>query len=92
MTDGTLIQIIMSNPLIEGYSVVLLDDIHERTLNTDLLLCLIKKIQKKRPELKVIVSSATMEVDLLANFFPDSKILTVRGRNYDVDVLFELCR
>jgi len=76
----------MGNPLVEGYSVIMLDDIHERTLNTDLLLCLIKKIAKKRPELKVIISSATMQVELLSNYFPKSKIVCVKGRNYDVEV------
>ncbi|CAD8122956.1 unnamed protein product [Paramecium sonneborni] len=90
VTDGTLIQIIMGNPLIEGYSIVMLDDIHERTLNTDLLLCLIKKIQKKRPQLKIIVSSATMEVQLLSNFFTNSKIIAIRGRNYEVDIMYLL--
>lgn len=44
VTDGTLVQMIMANPLVEGYGVVMLDDIHERTLNTDLLLALLKKI------------------------------------------------
>lgn len=60
VTDGTLIQMIMSNPLLEGYAVVMLDDIHERTLNSDLLLALIKKIKTKRSDLKIIISSATL--------------------------------
>lgn len=61
VTDGTLIQMLMSNPLMEGYYVVMLDDIHERTVNSDLLLSLMKKILVKRPELKLIVSSATLQ-------------------------------
>ena len=60
VTDGTLVQLIMADPLLSLYSVIMVDDVHERTVNTDLLLALIKKIRRKRPELKLIISSATV--------------------------------
>ncbi|KAM3128733.1 hypothetical protein pb186bvf_019145 [Paramecium bursaria] len=88
VTDGTLIQMIMGNPLLEGYSVVMLDDTHDRTVNTDLLIALIKKIQERRPELKVIISSATLELIALKEFFPSAKIVYVEGRNYQVDIYY----
>lgn len=50
----------MSNPLLLGYSVIMIDDVHERTVNTDLLLALIKKIKRKRHDVKIIISSATI--------------------------------
>lgn len=70
LTDGMLINEMLSDPLLSGYSVIMVDDIHERSLNTDLLLGLIKKylfyvflmvrIRRKRTNLKLIVSSATL--------------------------------
>ena len=60
VTDGTLVQLIMADPLLSLYSVIMVDDVHERTVNTDLLLALLKKIRRKRPELKLIISSATV--------------------------------
>ena len=60
LTDGMLINEMMGDPLLSGYSVIMVDDIHERSLNTDLLLGLLKKIRRKRPDLKLIVSSATL--------------------------------
>ena len=60
LTDGMLINEMMGDPLLSDYSVIMVDDIHERSLNTDLLLGLLKKIRRKRPDLKLIVSSATL--------------------------------
>ena len=51
----------------------MVDDVHERTVNTDLVLCLLKKIRKIRPELKLIISSATVQADEIANFFEDEE-------------------
>lgn len=61
MTEGVLINEIKDDPLLTRFSVLMLDDIHERTVNTDLLLGLMKKIMKKRNDLKVLISSATIE-------------------------------
>jgi ATP-dependent RNA helicase DDX35 len=61
MTEGVLINEIKDDPLLNRFSILMLDDIHERTVNTDLLLGLMKKIIKKREDLKVLISSATIE-------------------------------
>ena len=63
MTDGMMINEIMNDPLLSEYSVIMVDDIHERTINSDMVLGLLKKIKKKNKNLKIIVSSATMDAD-----------------------------
>lgn len=62
MTDGMLIQEMTRDPLLSGYRVIMLDEVHERSLQMDLLLGLVKKVLRKRPnDLRIIVSSATLE-------------------------------
>ncbi|XP_025086245.1 probable ATP-dependent RNA helicase DHX35 [Pomacea canaliculata] len=100
MTDGMMIREIMKDPLLSKYSVILLDEAHERALNTDIILGLLRKIQKKRPDLRLLVASATLDAEEMRDFFntnetgdPEkdtSTILTVEGREYPVDVHYTL--
>ena len=69
MTDGYLLREMMSDPLLSKYSVVMLDEAHERTLYTDVLIGLLKKILHKRKDLRLIVSSATLDANIFKNFF-----------------------
>ncbi|KAL1889770.1 hypothetical protein Cpir12675_005655 [Ceratocystis pirilliformis] len=69
MTDGLLIREALMDPLLSKYSVIMVDEAHERSISTDILLGLLKKIRRKRPELRIIISSATIQADLFLRFF-----------------------
>ena len=83
----------MLDSLLMKYSVIIIDEAHERSLHTDVLISVAKSAQKQRDEkrikpLKIIVMSATMDVDMFSNYFDDAPILYVEGRTYPVDTFF----
>lgn len=93
MTDGHLIREIMADPLLERYSVLILDEAHDRSLQTDVLLGLIKKIRKKRNDLRLIISSATLNAQSFLSYFTNEKeedgiILGLEGRQFPVDIQY----
>jgi len=88
MTDGILLAEIQGDPMLRGYDTIIIDEAHERSLNIDFLLGFLKQLVPVRPELRVIVSSATLETERFAMFFGGAPVIEVSGRTYPVDVLY----
>lgn len=86
MTDGILIRECLSDALLSQYSVVMLDEAHERSLNTDILFGLMKKVLHKRRDLRVLVTSATLDAERFGKFFNNCPIIQVPGRIFPVDI------
>ena len=89
MTDGVLLAETRRDPLLRAYDTLILDEAHERSLNIDFLLGIVKRILPRRPDLKVVVSSATLDADLFSRFFGGAPVVSVPGRLFPIEIRYQ---
>lgn len=88
MTDGILLAEIQNDRYLSAYDTLIIDEAHERSLNIDLLLGYLKQLLPRRPDLKLVITSATIDVQRFAAHFSGAPVLQVEGRTYPVDVWY----
>nr|XP_027202716.1 pre-mRNA-splicing factor ATP-dependent RNA helicase DHX16-like [Dermatophagoides pteronyssinus] len=88
MTDGMLLREFLGEPDLASYSVIIIDEAHERTLHTDILFGLVKDIARFRPDLKLLISSATLDAEKFSDFFDGAPVFRIPGRRFPVDIYY----
>ncbi|HBG37233.1 MAG TPA: DEAD/DEAH box helicase, partial [Treponema sp.] len=89
MTDGILLQEMKLDPYLSKYSVIIIDEAHERSLNIDFILGLLKRILRMRKDFKVIVSSATMNAEAFSVYFEGCPVISIDTETWPVDLIYD---
>ena len=88
MTDGIFLRYLLSDNLLNDFSVIMIDEAHERSIQTDIIFGIIKKLIEKRDDLRIIISSATLSTLKFKNYFSEAEIIKVPGRRFPVDIYY----
>lgn len=89
MTDGILLAETQGDPSLRAYDTLIIDEAHERTLNIDFILGYLQRLLPRRPDLRVVVSSATLDAETFAAFFGNAPVICVEGRTYPVEDVYQ---
>ena len=89
MTDGILLNELARDRQLRAYDTIIIDEAHERSLNIDFILACLKKILKKRAELRVVVTSATINTEAFSAYFDNAPVIEVSGRAYPVSIEYQ---
>ncbi len=88
MTDGVLLQELKKDTLLYEYDVIIIDEAHERSLNIDFILGLIKDISRKRDDFKIIISSATINTKIFSKYFNNAPVVSIETIAYPVQIIY----